>query len=342
MDGGLISIVVPVYNVEKYIRKCVDSILAQTYSNIEIILIDDGSEDLSGNICDEYGRKDFRCKVIHKKNAGLGMARNSGLEIATGDYVTFVDSDDWLEECSIEELYKGLKYNKVDFCKSGFKRVSDAGTVLRVAKYDLEIFPDDDARLRLLPRIIGSAPEQKDSVEMCVWGSLYKMEIIKKFNLWFQSERVFICEDLVFNIDYMQHTKGACLIPFVGYMYRFNPKSLSTSYRYDRMDAAVFFYHEMKKKLTGYAYGSDVILRLQKLLFVHTKMCIAQETKNISHLSYKNNIENLENICKNPVLQEVIRGYPVNKLKFTQRLFLELIRHHKVKTLKLLAEKKIV
>lgn len=93
----LLSVIVPVYNVEAYLPRCVDSILAQTYENLEVILVDDGSKDGSGEICDDYGARDSRIKVIHKENGGLSSARNAGLDIAQGEYVAFVDSDDWLE-----------------------------------------------------------------------------------------------------------------------------------------------------------------------------------------------------------------------------------------------------
>ena len=92
----LISVIVPVYGVEAYLNQCIDSILAQTHKNLEIILVDDGSPDRCPTICDEYARKDSRVRVIHKKNGGLSDARNAGLEIATGEYIGFVDSDDWI------------------------------------------------------------------------------------------------------------------------------------------------------------------------------------------------------------------------------------------------------
>lgn len=107
-----ISIIIPVFQVEKYIRRCLDSILSQTYSNLEIILIDDGSRDMSGKICDEYAIKDSRIKVIHQDNAGVSVARNKGLDICTGDYVTFVDSDDFLEPFMYEKMMeKVTEYN---------------------------------------------------------------------------------------------------------------------------------------------------------------------------------------------------------------------------------------
>lgn len=109
MKDDLISVIVPVYNVEKYLHKCINSILNQTYKNLEIILIDDGSTDNSGKICDEYALKDNRIKVIHKENGGLSSARNAGLDICSGDYIGFVDSDDYIAEDMYEYLYVNLK-----------------------------------------------------------------------------------------------------------------------------------------------------------------------------------------------------------------------------------------
>lgn len=119
--NSLISVIIPIYNVEKYLKRCVDSVLNQTYNNLEIVLVDDGSPDNSGKICDDYAKSDSRIKVVHKKNGGLSSARNAGLDIATGEYVSFIDSDDWVEK----DLYKVLtdiaNENDVDIIISQFK-----------------------------------------------------------------------------------------------------------------------------------------------------------------------------------------------------------------------------
>ena len=108
MPNPLISVIVPVYKVEPYLRKCVDSILAQTYTNLEIILVDDGSPDNCGNICDEYAEKDKRVKVIHKENGGLSDARNVALDVVKGEFVAFVDSDDWVLPNYVKDMYENL------------------------------------------------------------------------------------------------------------------------------------------------------------------------------------------------------------------------------------------
>lgn len=119
MKEPKISVIVPVYKVEPYLRKCLDSIVNQTYRNLEIILVDDGSPDNCGAICDEYAAKDQRVRVIHKANGGLSSARNAALEIATGDYVGFVDSDDWIETDMFEYLLAGMQLEKADVAVCG-------------------------------------------------------------------------------------------------------------------------------------------------------------------------------------------------------------------------------
>ena len=109
-----ISIVVPVYNVEEYLRKCIDSILSQKFKEFELILVNDGSEDESGVICNEYVIKDDRVKVIHKSNGGLSSARNAGIDLSRCDYIGFVDSDDWIDDDMFEKLYFAIEKEKCD------------------------------------------------------------------------------------------------------------------------------------------------------------------------------------------------------------------------------------
>ena len=123
----MVSVIIPVYNVEKYINKCVDSVINQTYKDLEIILVDDGSTDKSGIICDEYEKKDSRIKVIHRMNGGLSAARNSGIDAATGEYYLFIDSDDYVSENMIDIMYSALKDNDAEISVCGFRKVYDNG-----------------------------------------------------------------------------------------------------------------------------------------------------------------------------------------------------------------------
>lgn len=142
----LISIVVPIYNVEQYLRKCIDSILDQSYKNLEIILVDDGSPDSSGKICDEYAKEDIRVRVIHQDNTGLSGARNAGLEIANGKYISFIDSDDWIDSKFIETLYHDMKENNAQIAAPGFCLAYEDGSYVNDSKVDkLTIYNTQEA-----------------------------------------------------------------------------------------------------------------------------------------------------------------------------------------------------
>lgn len=321
----LISVIVPVYNVEKYLRVCLESLLKQTYKDLEVIMINDGSTDTSGKICDEYAEKYENFMVIHKKNSGLGMARNTGLKHISGDYVTFLDSDDYLDQECIEILHKMLVKNNVDMCKSGFRRITNSGNIVLNREYEDEVFWGEEARTRLLPRMIGSSPAQHDSIEMCVCGAIYNTKIIKKYNIEFLSERELISEDLVFNIDFMQYANGVCTISDVGYNYRINDNSLTTSYRSNRFEASKHFYLEMKHKLESLKYDNMTFLRLDRMFFIYIKMSIEQECRSDLLLSKKEHIENIKKICSDKIVRTVIRNYPKKKLGIKQNIFLKMI-----------------
>lgn len=126
-QGDLVSIIVPVYNVEKYLEKCLDSLINQTYRNLQIILGDDGSRDGSGTICDRYAEQDNRIQVIHKKQSGVSAARNTGLEAAKGSYICFVDSDDWIHEKMIETMYENMMEEKAQISIIGYDMVWEDG-----------------------------------------------------------------------------------------------------------------------------------------------------------------------------------------------------------------------
>ena len=137
MKDELITVIVPVYKVEKYLDRCVQSIVDQTYTNLEIILVDDGSPDNCPKMCDEWAKKDKRIKVIHKQNGGLSDARNAGLEKAKGKYVGFVDSDDYISPIMYEKLYKCIIDNQADMAMCGFSTVDEKGKVTYINELNL-------------------------------------------------------------------------------------------------------------------------------------------------------------------------------------------------------------
>ncbi len=185
MEKYKISVIVPVYKVEKYLNKCVDSIINQTYKNLEIILVDDGSPDNCGKICDEYSKKDNRIKVIHKENGGLSSARNAGLEIATGDYIGFVDSDDWIEKSMYSDMLNCAVKNNADVVRCGFFRHENEN-IECVNGTQMEYILDKE--YRLIELIDGGL------LEGAAWNKLYKKYIFQDIRY---DETIFRNEDSI-------------------------------------------------------------------------------------------------------------------------------------------------
>ena len=221
MEKETISVIVPVYNVESYLEECVESIINQTYKNLEIILVDDGSTDNSSKICDDFSKKDTRIKVIHKENGGIGKARNSGVELATGEYFAFIDSDDCIKETFIEELYKLLKETDSDIAGCRFY-----GNVPNTTDYvypkeseDYNFITDSEGIMKRLYNDMG--------VFCVVWNKLYKKDIIKKHPF----TDVKIAEDAYIMREYMFEAKKIAWTSKALYMYRDRPGSIMTSKR---------------------------------------------------------------------------------------------------------------
>ncbi len=167
----IISVIVPVYNVEDYLPKCLGSILKQTFVDFELILVDDVSTDTSGMICDEYAQKDNRIKVIHQKNGGLSNARNSGIDIAIGNYFSFVDSDDWIDENMLFEMYQQAIINNADVIISGHFVVNLDNTVTEVNKIKMQ---------RILNRFEATSFILGDKeIHSFAWDKLYKRELFE-------------------------------------------------------------------------------------------------------------------------------------------------------------------
>lgn len=325
--NDLISVVIPVYNVEKYLSQAVDSVLNQTYRNLEIILVDDGSLDRSPEICDKYEKNYDNIKVIHKQNAGLGMARNSGIEIATGNYIYFHDSDDYIDRDEIEKLYIAIKKYMVDICITGYTSVDDDGNILNIRKYKEEIFKAETARTEMLPRIIGSSPGKKDSFEMSSAGSMYSMDVIKKNKIRFVSERELKNEDMVFNVDFLQYANGGCAINSTGQFYRNNPLSLSHKFMEDRFERDKKFHYKMKEKLQKLQYDESVIERLQRNFFIHIMLDIRHANNKFNPHSYMEKYKSVKNICNDNLVQKTIKEFPCHELGWKQQMFLFLVRY---------------
>ena len=231
-----LSIIVPVYNTEKYLKRCMDSIVNQTLKNIEIIIVDDGSKEECAVLCDEISKTDSRIKVIHKENGGLGFARNTGLDAATGEYIGFVDSDDYVEPMMYETLYNAAKRYNVDLCLSGISFVggnmfSKSGGDIKKSYFEEETtFKKEDMK-KLLLGVVGALPNEPDDSRygVSVCKNIFKTSVIRERKLEFLSERKILSEDTLFMVDFIKNSQSAVGVPHSCYCYCRNEDSLSKS-----------------------------------------------------------------------------------------------------------------
>lgn len=318
-----ISVIIPVYNVEKFLKKCLDSVINQTYKDIEVILVDDDSTDNSGKICDEFANTYSYIEVIHKKNEGLGLARNSGLKVATGDYVIFVDSDDFLEKDTVLNFVNILNKYHADTVIGGYKRVNLNNEVISEVSYDEKLYEGADVYHKLFPKMLGSSPKGNDSIKMSVWNVMYSMDIIKKYNLRFVSERQIISEDIIWNFDYFKHSSLSKVTSFNEYNYRVTPGSLSQKYRPNIFESFVHLYMLLKQRINDENLGKEALNRAQRQFLVNIRYSISNEKKNRNNdLSRR-----IKDIVYSDTVQEVVKTYPVKELNgFKQKVFIILIK----------------
>ena len=218
MNQPMISVIVPVYNVEAYLPKCVDSILAQTYKTLEIILVEDGTKDSSGKICDEYAKKDSRIRVVHKENGGLSSARNAGMDIARGDYFGFVDSDDWIEPEFYETMLSAAQKHDADLVCCGRFDVDGVTGEKTVGL----CHPKEEviSAMEMLGRVF-----VWDNCDSAAWDKLYRRELFDeiRYPLGVYSEDVAIFYKL------MEKANRVALVPKPMYNYLHRENSITTA-----------------------------------------------------------------------------------------------------------------
>lgn len=219
----LVSIIVPIYNVEAYLSKCVNSILRQTHKNIEVLLIDDGSTDKSPKICDRYQKKDDRVKVVHCKNGGVSAARNIGIDMAQGEYIVFVDSDDWLPKDAIENLVRGIEKNDADFCYGAIKEINLIENRLSNFVPDLCV---RNGAATMIPLI--------ENMNKGPCGKIYKKSLIYEHNIYFCQD-IRYAEDAIFVFQYLQKCNVYCSIPNTVYHYNRIVLNSASRKQYDKI-----------------------------------------------------------------------------------------------------------
>lgn len=279
----LVSVIIPVYNSEKYLRLCLDSILTQRFKNFEVILVDDGSKDQSGTICDEYIKKDGRFKVFHKKNGGVSSARNLALDKIRGEWVYFCDSDDILYENTLETLTNNIDDN-VDCTMGGYIRINEQEEILGETKIDKECY------MSIEETLIDFYNPRFNLFNGFIWNRLFRKSIIEKYHLRFR-EDIFIKEDGLFLVQYLckcNHGTYYTTKPIYKYiehsssamnhkLKKINKESIS------RLSASLECYKEIKKG----KFFNVLPLAKKHVYFVRQQLLITDKSRGMKRLKFR-------------------------------------------------------
>lgn len=305
---GLVSVVVPIYNVEKYLDRCIASIVDQTYRNLEIILVDDGSPDNCPRICDAWAQKDARIRVIHKHNQGLGMARNTGIEHATGDYICFFDSDDYVDHETVEKAYKTAQRTRSDIVVFGMKHVNEDGevTLYRAPQTPKETFCGKEVQEVFLPDLIDNSHRdvQVQNLLLSACSCLFSMDLIKKTKWRFVSERELISEDCYSLIWLYKHVQCVAVISEGLYYYQVNQKSLTHTFKHDRHIKNRHFYVQCSRMAEEQGMGEEVLRSIAALYLGFTIAALKHLAA--TKLAYCEKKQILRQMLDDSVLQSAI------------------------------------
>ncbi len=247
MNSPLISVIVPIYKVEKYIRQCIESITTQTYRNIEIILVDDGSPDNCPLICDEYAIIDSRIKVIHQENKGLIEARKSGLRVSTGDYVCFVDGDDWIEPDMYENIAKAIeKYSPDCVITQFYYSYPDREEKSRYC-FNKEFYSRGELEKEVFPIMLFDGTYYSFGVYPNCWTKVFKKQLLEK-HIYDIDSRIRMGEDIAFTYPCLMDCCSLAFVDKALYHYRINPESMTKTYDSALNDIIYIPYDVLKEK----------------------------------------------------------------------------------------------
>jgi len=330
----LITVIVPIYNVEDYLSMCVDSILAQTYKNIEVILVDDGSTDSSGEMCDKFAERDSRVRVIHQTNGGLSDARNAGLESAQGEYLIFCDGDDWIEKDLLHTAYQAIEKNEGDVAVWGY----------------FADFVDEEERLQR--RDIHECSNMVCTKEMntdfllereilgligYAWNKLYKTALLTENKYKFQ-KGLSLVEDMIFNKPVLLKAKKVVFLDVIGTHYIQRPRvTLGTKYYPNYFKLKVKACQAREELLKGYHLDFSKVEKTLSALYVGAVLstvkmikhanCMEknEKTKMLNQLWFQMNEEHVFEKCKKTTVKEKYFLFLVSKKCFQILLMLPVL-----------------
>ncbi|MBO5128832.1 MAG: glycosyltransferase [Oscillospiraceae bacterium] len=322
MEKGVVSVVLPIYNVEKYLDRCITSVVSQTYQNLEIILVDDGSPDRCPEICENWAKRDARINVIHKQNQGLGMARNTGIEHASGEYICFFDSDDYVELDTIEKAYAAANAENADVVCFGMLTVDSGGKIVKriVPTVEKTVYHGTEVQEEFLPKLVGPDPKTGEGINLTMSACcrLFSMTTIQKCGWRFVSERDIISEDFYSQLSLYRHVNTVCVLQEAFYYYCENSTSLTHTYRPDRYKKICFFYTETVELCRRLGYSEEVSHRFTGPFLSFVITALKQEVRSERPLSQKRKL--IRKIVDDELLQQVLRSVKSDRMGTKKKL----------------------
>lgn len=322
-----VSVIVPCYGVEKYLDRCMESLVNQTLRDIEIILVDDVSPDRVPEMCDDWAVKSLRgekvnsltippIKVVHKeKNGGLGYARNTGLEVATGEYVAFVDSDDHVSTCMYELLYEKAKRENLEAVFGGIYMETYNGEWNQLHEFEDEKVISGEDKCAFMLNMVASKPEVKKErcCEMSVCRAIYKRSLIDENKIRFNSERDIVSEDILFNVDILKVADRIGFIDKGFYYYHLNGASLTSNVNPAKFEG----YKKLRTLLIGKLKDRDNNNERANRFFIgYCRMFLLQ----LANTDRKDKLEIIRHIVNDKVWEEVGSQYDYKSMSAYPRI----------------------
>lgn len=323
LEQDVVSVVVPIYKTEKYLDRCIESIVDQSYRNLEIILVDDGSPDNCPEMCDAWAAKDSRIKVVHKVNEGLSRARNTGIACATGTYICFFDSDDYVDPDTIKLAHDMAQKSQLDMVifGMGIKNSREELIGEEVPVTPKQIYEGAEVQDVLLPEALGANAAIGKSYHImfsacCV---LFSFELIRRANWQFVSEKEIMSEDVYSLLTLYQYVQKVGILPERLYYYRENTSSISRSYRPDRFARNKHFYLQCVKLCEQIGYSNEVVVRCRHSFLCNAFAALKQVVA--YHGNYQKAKDELRAIVDDTVFHQVVQEKRKDKENFNKRVF---------------------
>lgn len=321
-----ISVIVPVYNVEALLPRCIDSILAQTKENIEILLVDDGATDSSGKICDDYAEKDKRIRVIHKPNGGLTSAWKAGAMEAKGVYLGFVDSDDWIDSTMYERMWESAEKYDSDLVVCGLVFDYEDSSIPKreeISGFDREYY-DRESMEALFPTLLNDGSFFGRTLQPARVTKLYRRELVEK-NMPLCKEEVSVGEDLQLTLPVLLDAKSmSVVLDFYPYHYWFNQKSMTGKYDPNYLTKIKIMEKRMKeisREKAVYDFAPQITNDFLGLAVIGLKNGVIRNTE-----GRKKALEIIEKYCSDETVREALNTHTMNRLPITIKAFLWLMK----------------